>query len=240
MTDTFDMLARFQRHPEAFVKATTPEEFITLIKGNDAKVLPLYLQKDNSWTRYLWRTAKAHGLKDCPHQVLYMPEAKALSEIITDVRFLPLPTGGKTRDETRRQVENRIFISGLRARDSVPFDSVGGKRDWSPDWLARGEKVRRHMGGTSYGTYAYPTAAANAAFNSIIGGRIGGLELIAWDNGRTLCIARDNDGGIFTLWMALLSPGQADARQLMPEADQRLIAENKQAEREAWGDATND
>lgn len=231
-----DMLARFQRHPEAFAKAHTPAEFCDLLGDTgDAGVIAHYIKVPDTWTYYLWRQAKAQGLDTCTHRVLYMPEAKRLSEIVEDVRFLPQLEGGGTRDEYARHTDGRVYLSGHRA-SGIPCGTMGGKRDWSPDWLTRGEKVRRHMGGKFYGTYARPTAAAQEVFAKIVGGTIGGLEFVRWDDGRTLTIARDKDSGIFQLWLALLAPGECDAMALMSDGDRKLYESNKAADLAAWGE----
>jgi hypothetical protein len=239
-SDTEQMLARFARHPLEFAASNTVDEFVSRLgtdKPGDGAVIAQYVAHPESWTRYLWRTAKAHGLDAAPHRPLYVPEAKSLSELVEDVRYLPTPEGGLYRDQALAAVGGRMFISGSRSpRDEIPFGSVGGKRDWSPRFA--GERVRRHMGGKTYATYGRPAKPLLDAWNRVIDdsrGSLATLELIRWDDGRTLCVAR-HVGGIFTLWAALLSPGSANAVELMPPEDRALIETERQAERAAWGD----
>lgn len=237
MRDTEEMLARFRRHPEAFAASDTPEAFAALVSGGDSAIVTMYTQGGDTWARYLFRTAKAHGLETCPHKPLYVPEARALSELIEDVRYLPLPEGGITREQYKERVGGRTFISGLRSGGNVPFGRVGGARDWSPDHLKNGQRVRRHSGSKSHGTYARPTPLLRDAFAKVIGGKIGGIELIRWSCGRVLVIVNDSDSGIFRMWAALLDGDKADAAALMPQDDRDIIAREKAADAAAWEDS---
>lgn len=242
MSDTSDMFRRFQRHPEALEQADTVEKFVELVyagpaKGHaDAGVIEHFIRGQHAWTRYVFRTLKAHGIDTAPSRPLYVPEAKTLTDIVWDVRFLPCPEGGQTREQNLQQVGHRLFLSGLRSKGDIPFGTMGGTRSWSPGWLKRGEKIRQHNGGKTYGCYARPQTAVLEAWRSIVGGVIDALEFVRWDDGRTLVLARGEK--TFELWLALLDPGACGAATLMPFEDQQLIADNKAAAIAAWGDDT--
>lgn len=235
---TTEILSLLRNNREAFETSETIETFIGKLPPAQAgrAAMWLYTPDPRDGDR-VWRMAKAHGLDACPNRVLYLPEATRIAELVCDVCFLPLPPGGLHREQARAAVGDRMFVVSHSARDVVPFGQMGGKRDWSPDWLARGEKIRRHSGGKFYGTYAQPTAALRKAFDAHTGGELRALELVRRADGRVLCIARGGPSTFsFDMWAAIILPDSCDLVSLMPPEDQQLIADNKAAERAAWGD----
>lgn len=234
MTDVSRTLDYIRRHPDAFAVAPTLAAFVAAIPDTAAaRVLAPYV---GGWADLAYRGAKAHGLDLTPHRVLFCPEARDIAELVEDVRYLPLARCGLYRDQALALVGNRTFVMSSRCPD-VPFGSVGGKCDWSPDWLAKGEKVRRRMGATAYGTYCRPSSviATGLADGGYGTDPISTLDLVRWHDGRTLVTARYDDYP-GTPWLAVLDAGKCDLVALMPEKDREIIAENKRAEIEAWGE----
>ena len=243
-SDTRAMLERFQRHPEAFARSETLEQFAANIGGGEGENLARYV---GGWADYSFRTAKTHGLDKAPARPLYCPEARTLADLVEDVRFIPTPPGGMYRDEARAYVDGRFFVysshrqgrAGEDGGESLPRYSVGAEYGYSSTRDGAGNPIRRQSGGVDHATYARPTKALADAWAAIVDstpGTISALELIRWADGRTLAVA-SHINGIFDLWAAVLDPGAADGLALMPEADRALVEAERAKMRDAWGEA---
>lgn len=237
MSDVSRMLQRFQKFPVEFEASATVEVFASrLPHPGDGAVIAHYAARPGSWTHQLFRTAKAHGLEKCPHRYLSMPEAKTVADLIEDVRMFPMLTGGRTADELRRHVGGRVYLSGRR--DEIPSGHFGGRYEWSADWLKRGDLVRAHMGAVQYwSSYGRPVPALLAAYGedgrTDYEWRMGCLEFIRWDDGRTLVTARANNG-FASQWVAVLDVGAADVESMIPQEQRDFLATERKKMRQAW------
>lgn len=156
------------------------------------------------WERY-YRTIKTHGFVS---RSLLLPEARKASDVFADVSLYPYQTG-IYRDETAYLLAGAAFVSSTRAKDFVYFGRLGAKYEWSRDWLARGERLGSVSGGVQWLTAAKPTAAVVEAFGpvSVEEWGLSTFEAVQWSDGRTLIIARCNNG-FGVQWVAVLDKGE--------------------------------
>lgn len=247
MSDHDEMWRRFQAHGA--------ERFDSFAEWAAGSGLPpalgaYYIEKaPGSWWVEAFRTFKALNARGLGYiaKPLALPEARTAADVFDAARYLPTPPGGLYRDEAERLVARQAKGDGFRFLSSsrgafAPCGQVGGKRDWSPDWLARGEKLRRIMGSSFYATYAKPNAAVIAYWRDTMTDHpdrgdfgLGGFEAVDRGEGGVLIIGRAT-GGIGARWLALLDPG-ATIGPLLPPEDLELIAREKAAAVEAWGEA---
>lgn len=240
MNDIESMLNRFRTESALFEASANFAAFAETAAHSS------YLKRFvGGWADLVFRGAKAHGIDAHPHRALHMPEARKLSDIIENVRLLATPTGGRTRQEMASDTGGRRYISTLRI-PGAPGGNMGGVRQWSRDWLARGERLRSTGAGNKFfGCYAMPTAAMREAWQGQIGqcdddgSRDGydfslqSFELVRWHDGRTLVIAKS--GSVFTQWVAVLDEGEADLMALLPAEDIAFVHADRAAAAKAWG-----
>lgn len=218
--DYEDFYRLFEQHPEEFAKAVNFRHFCAM---TDKEYLAGY-----KWAQRVFATAKAGKHTYRP---LVFPQINTLAELFEDAKFLPSPTGGLTRERYRAKLpEGYLYCSDY----GFPLPSnVGGKRFWSPDWLARGEKVRAHYGSTFYSVYVKPREIVRDV-RMTLAPTPHSFELIKREDG-ILVLAHD-DLHIGSEWLALL-PLTESIETLFDEETRQLIAREREAEQVAWGGA---
>lgn len=200
----------------------------------------------DGWARDSFATFKAFKARgiEFVSKPLPFPSAASAADLFEAARFVPTPEGGLYRDQAAKLLAERtggegfVFVSSHRAAEFALSAHMGGKLDWSPEWLARGERIRRRTGAAKfYGTYARPNAAVLKAWGDDMGEgewALASVEAVKWESGHVLIIGRSHNG-FANRWLALLDPG-ASLFPLMPQADRDFIEAERAAERAAWGD----
>lgn len=215
-----DFYTLFEQYPQEFAASSTYEEFCT--KTGKEHFL------NYRWAVRVFATAKAGKHTYRP---LVFPQINTLAELFESAKFIPSPIGGLTREQYKAKLpKGYLYCSDY----SFPLPSnVGGKRSWSKDWLARGEKVRAHYGSTFYSTYVKPTEIVRNV-RMTLAPTPHSFELIHREDG-ILVLAHDGEH-IGSEWLALL-PLSENIESLFDADTKQLIERERQAEKLAWTEA---
>lgn len=232
-----DLYEYTQRHPEQFAAANCFDQFAKALDGSKpgtGKLLQHIAAKYPGTWDNAFLTIKNHGYVG---KALLLPHARKASDIFAAVKLFA-GQGGVFRHELEHIKQGFAFVSALRSKDFEFFGYLDGVYDWSPDWLARGEKLRRVAKGKHYGTYARPTKAVIDCFGDVGAEEwdLATFEAIQRDDGRILITVRCNNG-FGTRWLALLDAGES-ALPLLSEKEREQIAAEKQKQIAAWGSDT--
>jgi hypothetical protein len=179
-----------------------------------------------------YQTIKEHGFTGGE---LALPHARKASDLFAEVSLYEYQTGGRYREQTNYVAAGAAFVSGVSRADGFAyFGRLGAKYEWSPEWLARGEKIRKVSGGIQYLTAAKPTQAVIDAYGPCGAGDwdLATFEAVRRDDGRILIVARSHNG-FGNRWLALLDAGET-ANALLGEHERGEIAAEMARQAEAW------
>lgn len=230
-----DLFKYSEQFPAEFASASTFAEFANKLdasKPGPGRLLQhIAATYPDSW-ELSFRTIKSHGFVG---KALLLPEARKASDIFADVSLYPYGIGQTNRNDCPMVQAGAAFISALRAKDFAYFGRLGAKYEWSPEWLKRGEKIRRISGGEQWLTGAKPTQAVIDAFGPVTADEWGlaTFEIVKRDDGRLLVIARCRNG-FGERWLALLDAGES-ALPMLGDHERGEIAAEEARQVEAWG-----
>jgi hypothetical protein len=229
-----DLFRYSEQFAEQFAAANTFAEFAASLdasKPGPGRLLQhIAEQYPDSW-ELSFRTIKAHGFVG---RELLLREAKAVEDIFAAVSLYEYATGGMYRDQIPYVRDGFAFVSALRCEDFAYFGRLGAIYDWSPDWLKRGEKIRRVHGGTQYLTAAKPTQAVIDAYGPAGAGEwdLATFEVIKHETNLLVTVRANN--GFGERWLAVLPLGSS-ALPMMGEHERGEIAAEQARQVEAWG-----
>jgi hypothetical protein len=230
-----DFFSATELHADEFKAANTLEEFISLIPDNRASwqigMMKSAIEKYGSeyWGHRYFATIKNHGFMT---RALELPNVRKAAELFESVALYPMSTGGRASSYAET---GAVFIS-TSGRDNgfAYFGPLGARYDWSPDWLKRGEKVRRQSGGQNWLTGGVPSPALKNCWGACEDPewRLSTVEVIKWEDGRFLAVGRARNG-FSSRWLAVLDAGES-VMPMLSEWERGEIAAEKAAQAAAW------
>lgn len=229
-----DLFKYSEQFPSEFAAADSFRAFANSLDGSKpgpGKLLQHIAETyPESW-ELSFQTIKEHGFTGGP---LLLPHARTARELFSDVSLYPYATGAHYRDQIDYVRAGAAFVSVLRSKGFAYFGRLGATYEWSPEWLKRGEKIKRVSGGIQYVTAAKPTQAVIDAYGPCGAGEwdLATFEIVKRDDGRQLVVARANNG-FGSRWLALLDPGET-ATALMSDHERGEIAAEEARQADAW------
>lgn len=231
-----DLFRYTEQFPQEFATADTFADFAAALdasKSGPGRLLQSIAERYPERWENAFQTIKHHGFTG---RELLMPSAHKVADIFEAVKLYPMQRGGLYRDQVQHTRDGYAFVSALRAKGFAYFGHLGARYDWSPEWLKRGEHIRRLQGGEHYLTGAKPTQAVIDAYGSGCGAGewdLATFEAIQRDDGRILIVANAHNG-FGSRWLALLDAGES-ALPMLTDHERGEIEAEHAAQREAWG-----
>lgn len=235
--DAAEFHDRLMKRPDAFESCDTLDTYADAIRDTTkpgfSRFLDATLERhSDTWLKRLYATFKAHGFVS---RALALPHARKVSDVFSDVSLYDQSSGnGAYRGQSDCERAGARFISTSRAPGFAYFDSIGADYSWSPNWIARGERLRQRSGGKNMLTGCKPSRALVDVMGPLGTGdfHISSFDAVRWSDGRILIVA-NRYCGIGSEWVAILDPGET-AISMLSEWERGEIEAEQERQNAAW------